>query len=504
MGNSVVHRQFQHFRVNQDEFAGVRRELVEQRQDHRVDGDGFARTGGAGDQQVRHACQIHQNGGAADVLAERQGHLAAVAFEGIGGQQLAQPHRLPPNIGQFDTDHVPTRNHGDARRNRAHGAGNIVGEADHPGALGAGSRLKLIKRHHRAGPNLHDFATNPEIVEHRGQELGVFLERASIDGLMATRVFRRMQKIQGRKRVPIVVLEIEPVLGLLLGPPAGFHAPLLRDDDLSVARYRVGGPGGNGITRGNLGFAWREGRIPAAGQGARAKGGGGAGDLVTSADADVPEGFRAAYSSSSDGDPLGPRQAEAECPGRHTDDKACGRQHRGGQNAAQARGGRGGPLHQDASGASSEAGRQRPGFRRGNNRQGGAQQRHGRQEGQGAEPQPIRAPSPEKLPSPHHERRQWHHRRPPPPVEEKVGDIRSLPSENIRRRRAGRMIERRIGRIETEKAEKQQPRAREDREARELGRPPFEKFGGAVGKDGVNPILDNHRHDIPKPRGVFL
>ena len=51
MRNTVVDGQFQHLRIDHDHPALLRRHAVEQRQDHRVQRDRFARTGRARDQQ---------------------------------------------------------------------------------------------------------------------------------------------------------------------------------------------------------------------------------------------------------------------------------------------------------------------------------------------------------------------------------------------------------------------------------------------------------------------
>jgi hypothetical protein len=56
--DALVDRQFEHLGVDQDQPHLVRLGLVEQRQDHRVDTDRLAGTGGTGDQQVRHLGQI--------------------------------------------------------------------------------------------------------------------------------------------------------------------------------------------------------------------------------------------------------------------------------------------------------------------------------------------------------------------------------------------------------------------------------------------------------------
>ena len=57
---------------------------------HRVDPDGLAGAGGAGDQQVRHACEIRDHRHAADVLAERERERRADLVVGLGFDDLAQ------------------------------------------------------------------------------------------------------------------------------------------------------------------------------------------------------------------------------------------------------------------------------------------------------------------------------------------------------------------------------------------------------------------------------
>ena len=89
----------------------------------------------------------------------------------------------------------------DAHRDRAHRAGDIVGEADDAGRLGAGRRLQLVERHDRAGPHLHDLAADAEILEHRLEQAGVLLQRRLVDLGFGRAARRQRQQIERRKPV---------------------------------------------------------------------------------------------------------------------------------------------------------------------------------------------------------------------------------------------------------------------------------------------------------------
>ena len=77
---------------------------------------------------------------AADVLAQRQRQLGRLP-RSLGRQQLAQVHGLALRVGQLDADDVAAGHDRDADGERAHRAGDVVGQADHPARLvpGAGS-----------------------------------------------------------------------------------------------------------------------------------------------------------------------------------------------------------------------------------------------------------------------------------------------------------------------------------------------------------------------------
>ena len=130
MRDALIDGKFEHFRIDHDELAAVGRVAIEQRQDHRVDADRFARTRCAGDEQMRHAGEISEHRLAADILAKRHRQILVGLREGLGAQELAQINRLALGIGQFDADGIAPRHHGDARRDGAHRAGDVVGEAD--------------------------------------------------------------------------------------------------------------------------------------------------------------------------------------------------------------------------------------------------------------------------------------------------------------------------------------------------------------------------------------
>ena len=162
--DAVVDRQLQHLRVDHDEAAGIGPVAVQQRQDHGVDADRLARPGGAGDQQMRHARQVGDHRRAADVLAQDQRQLGRriARRPSRPAARAGRPSRACA-LGSSMPMTLRARHHGDAHRDRAHRAGDVVGQADHAAGLGAGRRLQLVAGHHRAGPHLDDLAAHAEI-----------------------------------------------------------------------------------------------------------------------------------------------------------------------------------------------------------------------------------------------------------------------------------------------------------------------------------------------------
>ncbi len=176
MRDAVIDGKLQHLRVDQDQPAFFRAVMIEQRQDHRVDRDRLAGAGGAGDQQMWHPCEIRDHRLAADGLAETKRQARRALGEFLGGELLAQHDFFALRVRKLDADGVPAGHHRDARRDRAHGAGDIVGKTDHARGFDAGRGFQLIQRHHRAGPGIHDLALDAEIFQHVFQRAGILLE----------------------------------------------------------------------------------------------------------------------------------------------------------------------------------------------------------------------------------------------------------------------------------------------------------------------------------------
>src|SRR5262245_19985008 len=113
---------------------------------------------------MRHAREVDDDRFATDILAEREGKPRVSLLEVGGFEQLAEQNDLTTIVGELDTDGVAAWHDGDAGRDRAHRARNVVGKADHARGLGARRRLKLIKGDHGAWPDIGDFALDAEIL----------------------------------------------------------------------------------------------------------------------------------------------------------------------------------------------------------------------------------------------------------------------------------------------------------------------------------------------------
>ncbi len=199
-GNAVVDRELEHLRIDHDQPALLWPQPVEQAQDHGVDGDRFAGAGGAGDQQVRHAREIDDHRLAADGLAQAERQLCRRVDVVAGGELLAQEDLLARRVRQLDADGVASRDHGDARGERAHGAGDVVGEPDHARRFDARRGLELVERDHRAGPRIDDLAAHAEVAEHAFERGGVGLQRVGAQH-GAAGAFRRSQELERRQHI---------------------------------------------------------------------------------------------------------------------------------------------------------------------------------------------------------------------------------------------------------------------------------------------------------------
>ena len=177
MRNAVIDGELEHLGIDHDQPALVRREPVEQAENHGVDRDRLAGAGGAGDQQVRHAREIDNDRLAADGLAEAERQLRLRLGVFVGRQHFAEVDLLALVVRQLDADGVAAGHHRDARRQRAHRAGDVVGEADDARRLDAGRGLQFIERDDRAGTRVDDLAAHAEVLQHAFQRLRALLDR---------------------------------------------------------------------------------------------------------------------------------------------------------------------------------------------------------------------------------------------------------------------------------------------------------------------------------------
>ncbi len=147
---------------------------------------------------MRHPRQVGDHRRAADLLAERQGQPAGMLLPVLGGEDLAEEHGLALGVRHLDADHVAARHGGDADGGDGQAAGDVVGQADHPGAADAGRRLQLVERDHRAGADLDDAALHAVIRQHGLEQPRVGLQRLGT-GSGRGAGGRRLQQREGRE-----------------------------------------------------------------------------------------------------------------------------------------------------------------------------------------------------------------------------------------------------------------------------------------------------------------
>ena len=201
VGNIVVDAQFQHLRIDHDQAQLVRRQAVEQGQDHAVEADGLTRAGRARDEQMRHGCQIRDHRLAEDILAQDDRQRGLLVGKGAAGDQLVEHDGFAIGVRQFDADHGAARNGRDTRGEGGHVARHIVGQLDDAARLDAGGGLQLIHGDDRTGANLGDRALHVEVVEHAFEQARIALQALPVD--LVGRAFRRRCQQFGRGQVII-------------------------------------------------------------------------------------------------------------------------------------------------------------------------------------------------------------------------------------------------------------------------------------------------------------
>ena len=79
---------------------------------------------------MRHACEIGDDRFAANGFAEADCQLERAIHEIGFGDQFPQIDGIAAVVREFDADGIAAGNDSNARGNGAHGAGNIIGQAN--------------------------------------------------------------------------------------------------------------------------------------------------------------------------------------------------------------------------------------------------------------------------------------------------------------------------------------------------------------------------------------
>ncbi len=132
--------------------AGVVR--IEQAHDHGVDGDRFARSGGAGDEHVGHGGQVGGDDAAVDVFAHGEGEARLGLGEGFGFEHVAQVDGFALVVRHLDADGALAGHALDEDALGAHGEAEVFGEAGDAAVFDAGFGLELVGGDHGAGIDL--------------------------------------------------------------------------------------------------------------------------------------------------------------------------------------------------------------------------------------------------------------------------------------------------------------------------------------------------------------
>ncbi len=97
-------------------------------------------------------------------------------FEAFGFDQLAEVDGFALGVGQLDADDVAAGNDGDADGHGAHGAGDVVGEADDARGFCAAGWFEFEQCDDGAGLGVLDFAFDAEVGERVLKHTGLRLE----------------------------------------------------------------------------------------------------------------------------------------------------------------------------------------------------------------------------------------------------------------------------------------------------------------------------------------
>ena len=137
----------------------IGRDLEEQAGDEGVDAHALALAGRAGDQQVRHARQVADDGLSGDVVAERKRQFVRALAEGRGLEHLADRDQARGLVGHFDS-HRRLAGDGrlDTQRRRRQCERQVVLQRGDLLDLHSRTGLKLVLGHRRSRVDADDLA----------------------------------------------------------------------------------------------------------------------------------------------------------------------------------------------------------------------------------------------------------------------------------------------------------------------------------------------------------
>ena len=162
VGDILVCGELEHFGIDEDEPAILRRVSVEEREDHSVDADRLACPCRSCDEKVRHIGEVGDLGCAVAGFAERERQKERRRG---GFQQLFENNGLALFVGQFDADSVLAGDDGDAHRDASHGASDVFSEADNARRFNAGRGFQRIERDDRTALDVGDGAAHAVVGE---------------------------------------------------------------------------------------------------------------------------------------------------------------------------------------------------------------------------------------------------------------------------------------------------------------------------------------------------
>ena len=217
MRNAFVVAQFQPLGIDQNQPNLLRRRLVQDGHDHRVDGDALARARGPGDQQMRHASQVGRDDAAIDVLAHRHGELRLRSHELLRLDVLPQENDLALPVRHLNANRAFASHALDQDALRLECEAEIVDQVGDAAVFDAGFRLELERGHDRTGIDLRDLPVNIELGVFRREDLGERLELAGVNRLLFVGT---LQQAAGRQFVSAGGNARHRRLGLLPDVPA--------------------------------------------------------------------------------------------------------------------------------------------------------------------------------------------------------------------------------------------------------------------------------------------